>query len=408
MTMTIGVGGKTAEEALATLSNMTAGAMPIGESEYRCRIEKAQKLMRGHGIAAVYLHAGSNLLYFTGMRWHASERMVGAVLPAEGAIEFIAPKFEEGTVHDYMVVPGTVNCWEEHEAPTALFISMLNRMCPGDTTARVGIDESTPFFLFDKIRVLGNRYDFFDASEVTRACRMQKSSAELALMQRAKDMTLKVQQAAASILRPGISTTEVEGFIEQAHRKVGAPASTFCIVLFGPATAFPHGVKDPQILKEGDVVLIDTGCRVHNYLSDITRTYVFGEPTDEQRKYWNIEKDAQIAAFKSAKLGVPCGDVDRAARASLVANGMSKGYALPGLPHRTGHGIGLDGHEGPYLVLNDETPLEVGMCFSNEPMICIPGKFGIRLEDHFYMTEKGAKWFTEPSPSVDDPFGLKA
>ena len=406
--MTIGVGGKTAEEALASLSNMTEGAKPITDAEYRARIAKAQALMRGRGIAAVYLNAGSSLLYFTGMRWHASERMVGAVLPAEGAIEFIAPKFEEGTVQDYMVVPGKVNCWEEHEAPTALFVSMLNRMCPGDTTARVGIDESTPFFLFDKIRTLGNRYDFFDASEVTRSCRMQKSPAELALMQRAKDMTLKVQQAAASILRPGISTTEVEGFIEQAHRKVGAPGSTFCIVLFGPATAFPHGVKDPQILKEGDVVLIDTGCRVHNYLSDITRTYVFGEPTDEQRKYWNIEKDAQIAAFKSARLGTPCGDVDRAARASLVANGMSKGYALPGLPHRTGHGIGLDGHEGPYLVLNDETPLEVGMCFSNEPMICIPGKFGIRLEDHFYMTEKGAKWFTEPSPSVDDPFGLKA
>jgi Xaa-Pro dipeptidase len=404
--MTIGVGGKTAEQALAALSNMTADLQPIGEAEYRARIAKAQKLMRGRGIAAVYLNAGSSLLYFTGMHWHASERMVGAVLPAEGEIEFVAPKFEEGTVHDYMVIPGKVNCWEEHEAPTALFIAMLERMCPGDTTARVGIDESTPFFLFDKIRTLGNRYDFFDASEITRTCRMQKSEAELALMQRAKDMTLKVQQAAASILRPGISTTEVESFIELAHRKVGAPGSTFCIVLFGPATAFPHGVKDPQILKEGDMVLIDTGCRVHNYLSDITRTYVFGEPTEEDRRYWQIEKDAQIAAFNAAKLGVPCGDVDRAARKSLVANGMSEGYKLPGLPHRTGHGIGLDGHEGPYLVLNDDTPLDVGMCFSNEPMICIPGKFGVRLEDHFYMTKDGAKWFTEPSPSCDDPFGL--
>ncbi len=406
--MTIGVGGKTAEQALAELSNMTAGVEPISEAEYRQRIEKAQKLMRGRGIAAVYLNAGSSLLYFTGMRWHASERMVGAVLPAEGEIEFLAPKFEEGTVQEYMVIPGKVNSWEEHEAPTALFISMLDRMCPGDTTARVGIDESTPFFLFDKIRVLGNRYDFFDASEVTRTCRMQKSPAELALMQRAKDMTLVVQQAAASILRAGISTTEVESFIEQAHRKVGAPGSTFCIVLFGPATAFPHGVKDPQILKDGDFVLIDTGCRLHNYLSDITRTYVFGEPNEEQRRYWQIEKDAQIAAFQAAKLGVPCGDVDRAARKSLVANGMSEGYKLPGLPHRTGHGIGLDGHEGPYLVLNDDTPLDVGMCFSNEPMICIPGKFGVRLEDHFYMTQNGAKWFTEPSPSCDDPFGLKA
>jgi Xaa-Pro dipeptidase len=262
--------------------------------------------------------------------------------------------------------------------------------------------------MFDKIRTLGNRFDFFDATEVTRACRMRKSPAELALMQRAKDMTLKVHQAAAGMLREGISTTEVEAFIEQAHRKVGASGSYFCIVLFGPATAFPHGVKHPQILKNGDMVLIDTGCKVEGYISDITRTYVFGEPTEEQRKYWNIEKQAQLAAFASAQLGKPCGDVDRAARASLVANGMSRGYDLPGLPHRTGHGIGLDVHEGPYLVGNDDTPLDVGMCFSNEPMICIPGVFGIRHEDHFYMTEHGPRWFTQPAHSVDDPFGLRA
>jgi Xaa-Pro dipeptidase len=405
--MTIGVGGKTAEQALASLSNMTSGAEPIGESEYRARIAKAQSIMRRQGVAALYLHAGSNLLYFTGIRWHPSERMAGAVLPAEGPIEYLAPKFEEGTFHDMMIIPGTVSCWEEHESPSELFVGMLDRVCPGGT-AKVGIDENTPFFVFDKIRKRGNRFDFIDANTVTQACRAQKSPAELALMQRTKDMTLKVQQAAASILREGISTTEVESFIETAHRKVGAPGSVFCIVLFGPATAFPHGVKDPQVLKDGDMVLIDTGCKIHNYMSDITRTYVFGTPTDEQRKYWQIEKDAQIAAFNAAKLGTPCGDVDRAARKSLVANGMSEGYKLPGLPHRTGHGIGLDGHEGPYLVDNDRTPLDVGMCFSNEPMICIPGKFGIRLEDHFYMTAEGARWFTQPSPSCDDPFGLRS
>ena len=405
--MTIGVGGKTADEALAALSNMTAGAEPIADAEYRARIAKVQGLMRQQGIAALYLHAGANLLYFTGIHWHASERMAGAVLPAEGPIEYLAPQFEEGTFNDNMIIPGPVNGWEEHESPAALFTGMLDRLCPGGT-AKVGLDENTPFFVFDKIRRLANRYDFIDANVVTQACRMQKSPAELALMQRAKDMTLKVQQAAAAILKEGISTTEVESFIEQAHRKVGAPGSTFCIVLFGPATAFPHGVKHPQVLKDGDMVLIDTGCRVHDYLSDITRTYVFGEPTDEQRKYWQIEKDAQLAAFAGAKLGAPCGDVDRAARKSLVANGMREGYALPGLPHRTGHGIGLDGHEGPYLVMSDATPLDVGMCFSNEPMICIPEKFGIRLEDHFYMTAQGPKWFTQPSLSCDDPFGLKA
>jgi Xaa-Pro dipeptidase len=403
--MTIGVGGKTKDEALASLSNMTAGATPIGIDEHRQRIAKAQSYMRANKIDAVYLNAGSSLLYFTGVHWHPSERMVGAILPASGDLEYIAPQFEEGTLNDFMAIKGAVNCWEEHESPTQLFVKLLDRMCPSGT-ARVGIDESTPFFLFDKMRRLGNRYEFIDAKEVTAHCRTRKSAAEIALMQCAMDMTLEVQKAAASILHEGITTTEVTGFIEQAHRKVGAPGSIFCIVLFGPASAFPHGVKDPQTLKPNDVVLIDTGCRVHDYPSDITRTYVFGEPNERQRKFWDIEKETQAAAFAAAKLGVACGEPDRAARRVLVKHGLGPDYKLPGTPHRTGHGIGLDGHEWPYLVSSDDTPLDVGMCFSNEPMICIPGEFGIRHEDHFYMTEKGARWFTLPSHTIDDPFGL--
>jgi Xaa-Pro dipeptidase len=406
MTMTIGVGGKTKDEALASLSNMTAGTTPIGIDEHRARIAKAQAHMRANKIDAVYLNAGSSLLYFTGVHWHGSERMVGAILPASGEIEYIAPKFEEGTLNDFMAVKGTVNCWEEHEAPTQLFVKMLDRMCPSGT-ARVGIDESTPFFLFDKMRRLGNRYDFLDAKEVTAHCRTRKSANEIALMQCAMNMTLEVQKAAASILHEGITTTEVTAFIEQAHRKLGAPGSIFCIVLFGPASAFPHGVKDPQTLKPNDVVLIDTGCRVHDYPSDITRTYVFGEPNERQRKFWDIEKETQGAAFAAAKLGVACGEPDRAARRVLIKHGLGPDYKLPGTPHRTGHGIGLDGHEWPYLVSSDDTPLDVGMCFSNEPMICIPGEFGIRHEDHFYMTDKGARWFTQPSHTIDDPFGLQ-
>ncbi|HVY99970.1 MAG TPA: Xaa-Pro peptidase family protein [Dongiaceae bacterium] len=405
--MTIGVGGKTKEEALASLSDMTAGAQPIGLDEYRARIAKAQAHMRANGIDAVYLNAGSSLLYFTGVHWHPSERMVGAILPATGEIEYIAPKFEEGTLNDFMAVEGAVNCWEEHESPTRLFVKLLDRICPGGT-AKVGIDESTPFFLFDKMRRLGNRYDFVDAKEVTAHCRMRKSASEIALMQCAKNMTLEVHKAAASILHEGVTTTEVAAFIEQAHRKVGAPGSIFCIVLFGPATAFPHGVKDPQTLKANDVVLIDTGCKLHDYLSDITRTYVFGEPSERQRKFWDIEKEAQAAAFAAAQLGVPCGEPDRAARRVLTGHGLGPDYALPGLPHRTGHGIGLDVHEWPYLVGSDETPLDIGMCFSNEPMICIPGEFGIRHEDHFHMTAQGPKWFTRPAHSIDDPFGLRA
>ena len=201
----------------------------------------------------------------------------------------------------------------------------------------------------------------------------------------------------------------MEAFIHQAHKVVGAPqGSYFCIVLFGNATSFPHGVKDAQYLQQDDVVLIDTGCQLHGYNSDITRTYVFGEASEEVRAAWLSEKRAQLAAFAAAQINVPCCEIDEAARVSLAEDGFGPGYRLPGLPHRTGHGIGLDIHEWPYLVGNDSTPLAPGMCFSNEPMLVIPGKFGIRLEDHFYMTESGAKWFTEPSYSLDDPFGYNA
>jgi Xaa-Pro dipeptidase len=220
-------------------------------------------------------------------------------------------------------------------------------------------------------------------------------------------MTLEVHKAAAQILRPGISTAEVTAFIDRAHRAVGAPAgSYFCIVLFGEDTAYPHGVANPKVLEDGDMVLIDTGCQLEGYNSDITRSYVFGDPTERQREIWNLEKTAQAAAFAAARPGASCGSVDDAARKILEAAGLGPDYALPGLPHRTGHGIGLDIHEWPYLVRGNDTPLATGMCFSNEPMICIPGEFGIRHEDHFYMTDDGPQWFTEPAHSVDDPFRI--
>ncbi|MGM8063253.1 M24 family metallopeptidase [Vogesella indigofera] len=407
--MTIGVGGVSKEQALAGLQDMTQGAQPIGLDEYRVRLAKAQAYMQANGIAALYLNAGTSLNYFTGLKWYASERMVGAILPAHGALEFIAPWFEVGTLHDYMQLQGEVNAWHEHESPYALFVATLARLGIAanlEQPPRIGIDESAAFFIADGISQHATGYQLVNAREVTAHCRMRKSPQEIALMQRAKDMTLAVHQATAGILHEGISTTEVEAFIAEAHRRVGAAGSYFCIVLFGEATAYPHGVKNPQVLKQGDMVLIDTGCTLHGYISDITRTYVFGEPDARQREVWQAEKAAQAAAFAAAQLGTPCGEVDLAARQQLQADGFGPGYALPGLPHRTGHGIGMDIHEWPYLVSSDRTPLEVGMCFSNEPMICIPGEFGVRLEDHFYMTEQGPRWFTQPSHSIDDPFGL--
>lgn len=412
--MTISVGGKSIEEALTTLaalSDMTRGVQPIARDEYLQRIAGAQAAMREQSIAAMWVHAGSNMTYFSGTKWGPSERMVGAIIPATGAIEYIAPYFEQNTLCDYMVIEGNVNVWHEHESPYQLFVDTLMRMGIAgdkDMPPRIAVSEDAPYFIVDGITQLAAGYQLINAKPVTAHCRSRKSAAEIALMQRAKNMTLEVHKAAASILCEGITTTEVNAFINDAHKKIGAPGSYFCIVLFGEATAFPHGVKNPQILKQNDMVLIDTGCQVEGYISDITRTYVFGEANVRQRAVWNAEKTAQAAAFDAAQLGVPCKEVDAAARRSLEASGFGPGYKLPGLPHRTGHGIGLDIHEWPYLVGSDDTPLAEGMCFSNEPMICVPGEFGIRLEDHFYMTSTGPKWFTAPSHSVDDPFGLRA
>ena len=405
--MTIGVGGSTPAKELADLDDMTMGITPVALPEYEARIHKAQRLMREKDIAGIYVNAGTSLYYFTGTRWGASERMVGAIIPASGQLEYIAPAFEEATLVEYMTITGRVNCWEEDESPYALMGSALARM--GLKEGTIGIDEAAPFFISDGIRQSNPQYQFRNAAEVTASCRMIKSSTELALMQRAKNITLEVHKCAARVLAPGVTTTEVEAFIHAAHKAAGASAgSYFCIVLFGEATAYPHGVKDPQVLQDNDMVLIDTGCQLEGYISDITRSYVYGEISDRQRQIWNLEKEAQAAAFAAAKIGQPCSAVDTAARKALEAQGLGPGYNIPGLPHRTGHGIGLDIHEWPYLVKNETTKLAPGMCFSNEPMICIPGEFGIRHEDHFYMTESGPEWFTEPAYSVDDPFGYEA
>lgn len=405
--MTLGVGGSTAMQELVKLSDMTQGTKPISKGEFCARIEKAQQLMKAQGIDAIYINAGTNLYYYTGTRWYASERMVGAIIPAVGALEYIAPAFEVDTLLGHMVIEAKVNTWHEDESPYALFGEVLKQM--DINSGKVGIDESAAFFIFDGVRQAHSQFDYVNAKPVTAACRMIKSDLELSLLQRAKDMTLEVHKAAARILREGITVGEIEAFINDAHKAVGAPAgSYFCIVLFGEDSAYPHGVKSPKALEQNDTVLIDTGCQLQGYNSDITRTFVFGEPSDRQREIWQHEQEAQIAAFEAAKIGAPCASVDRAARDVLEAAGFGPGYAVPGLPHRTGHGIGLDIHEWPYLVLNDQTPLAAGMCFSNEPMLCVPGEFGVRHEDHFYMTNAGPMWFTRPMHSIDDPFGYEA
>lgn len=405
--MSTGIGGSSSEAELNRLASIRVSADPLLVSEFKQRISKAGQLMQTHEFDAVYVSAGTNLFYFTGTKWHLTERMCGAILLPDGSIQYIVPGFEQQTFSQHMLLDGNINCWQEHESPFRLFLSVLQSL--GISCGKIGIDEATPFHHFGEIAALGSDHQFYDARPVTAGCRSRKSNAEIQLMQTAMDMTLEVHTSAASILAPGISTTDVASFINEAHKTIGSPqGSTFCAVQFGEATAYPHGVPYPQVLADGDMVLIDTGCLVENYHSDITRCYVFGEAGSRHREVWNAEKEAQATAFSAAQIGVRCGDVDNATRRFLESLGYGPGYAVPGLPHRTGHGIGLNIHEWPYLVSSDDTRLDVGMCFSNEPMLCLYGEFGVRLEDHFYMTEDGPRWFTRPSHSIDDPFGLSA
>ncbi|MFI4995219.1 MAG: M24 family metallopeptidase [Hyphomicrobiales bacterium] len=401
--MTLGVGGSTIEDELGRMRSMREGVLPIDVDERLRRIAKAQSIMRAHGIQALHLDASTSTFYFTGLRLKGSERLHGVVVPAEGDIVYISPAFEEAKLRTMISLPGEIRCWHEHESPTELVIDVVRRM--GYARGSIAIDPSTPFFTFDGLRRAGNSYSFVNGSVVTSGCRKIKSPAEIALIKRAMELTLEVQRATASILKEGITTIEVADFISKAHLRLGADAApNVSIVLFGEPTAYPHGVPYPQTLETGDMVLVDIGATLHGYQSDLTRSYVFGTPSRRQREIWGIEKQATQAAFAAARLGAACESVDAAARHVIEAAGLGPGYALPGLPHRTGHGVGLDVHEEPYIVKGDATPLAAGMCFSNEPMICIYGEFGVRLEDHIYMTQDGPQWFTTPSLSIDDPF----
>ncbi len=399
--MTRGIGGSNAEAQLAELAPWTDRAPPISLAEREARIEKARRLAGDNGADALLIGAGASLRYFAGVPWGATERLVAMLLPKQGKPIIICPRFELGSLEADLVVDAELRLWEEDESPSELVAAAMREL----EVSRLAVDPAMAFLFVERIRRVAPSFDLIDGSAIIDGCRMAKSPAELALMQQAKAMTLEVQRRAALILREGITATEVRRFIDSAHRALGAAGSSFCIVQFGRSTAFPHGLPGESYLSEGDVVLIDTGCTIEGYHSDITRTYVFGQASDEQRAMWALEREAQQAAFDAVAPGVPCEAVDAAARRILERAGLGPDYKLPGLPHRTGHGIGLSIHEPAYLVRGDRTPLAPGMCFSNEPMIVIPDRFGIRLEDHFHVTEAGAAWFTQPSVSIDAPFG---
>ena len=400
--MTIGVGGSSFAAELARMHDMAGDAQPIGTDELAARVARAQTLMREQGVDALYLDTSTSLAYFTGVALKLTERLHGALIPADGAIAYLSPAFEEPKTRTMLRLGTDIRVWEEHEDPAALVIDTVRSY--GIDAGTIAIDPATPFYTVDAMRRAGNSFTFGNAQSITAACRQIKSAAEIALMQTANRITLEVHKAAARALAPGMSTTEVKAFLDEAHRRLGGtPAGG--AVQFGEATAYPHGVPYPQTLADGDMVLIDTGCFVHGYRSDITRSYVFGEPTPRQREIWTLELQAQRAGFEAARVGAPCEAVDAAARGVIAAGGFGPDYATPGLPHRTGHGIGMDVHEEAFMVRGNRTPMAAGMCFSIEPTICIYGEFGVRLEDIAYLTDDGPRWFTEPCRSVDDPFG---
>jgi Xaa-Pro dipeptidase len=388
-------------QAIRQLRKMTDDVVPISLAERRARIEKARRLMKEKGIEAIYIEPGSSMTYFTGMRWGTSERMLAVVIPVRGEIGWVCPKFEEERARELIKIGEDIRTWEEDESPYKRVAEILGDR--GIRTGTIGIEERVRFFLFDGIRQVAPGLQFVSATPVTAGCRMFKSPAELALMQRANDITIAAYKATHDSMREGMTQDQFAGNCEAAFRALGVSGGIF--VSFGKYTAFPHGSSTPQRLREGDVVLMDGGCSVDSYQSDITRTFVFGKPTQRQRDIWNLERKAQDAGFAAAKVAASCEVVDAAARKVIMDAGFGPDYKVPGLPHRTGHGIGLDGHEWTNFVRGNKTPIQPGMCFSDEPTIVIYGEFGIRLEDCLYITPEGPRFFTKQSVSIDEPFG---
>ena len=383
------------------LRPMTAGAAPISPDERRARIAKLQRLMVDGGVGAMIVESGSSLDYFTGVQWWRSERTTAAVIPARGAVVIVTPAFEEPSVRETLAVGDDVRPWNEHESPFERIVGALKDR--GLASGKIAFEDTTRLFIVDHVRQAGGgAYEVVSGDALVRACRLIKSPAELALMQLANSITLEAIRHAHGAVKPGMGPGEINDLIGVATTAQGGGWDGG-LVLLNEASAYPHGSHQKQAVREGSVVLIDVGCTVHGYTSDISRTWIIGAPSPKQRKVWATVKRGQEIALETAKIGAPVGSIDDAVRAYYEKEGWGPGYKLPGLSHRTGHGIGMDVHEAPYLVHGDATPLAAGMCFSDEPGLYIPGEFGIRLEDCWYMTDGGPKTFTPFAKSIDQP-----
>ena len=386
---------------IQALTPKTGGIAPITDEERRARIAKAQGLMAAAGIGAIVIEPGSTMHYYSAVDWHPSERTFAMVIPAAGAPAWVCPAFEEARARELIRFGDDIRVWQEDESPFARIAGILKDQ--GAASGKVGLEEEVRYFVMDGLRQAAPSADLVSATPVTAGCRMIKSAAELALMQRATDITILAFKAAFATLRAGMNQYEFGNNMTVALTRLGG-SDPWALVGFGKYSAFPHGSVQPQRLERGDIVLLDSGCAVEGYQSDMTRTIVFGRPTRRQTEIWNLERKAQDAAFAAARVGVPCEAVDAAARKVITDAGFGPDYRLPGLPHRTGHGIGLDGHEWTNFVRGNTTPIAPGMCFSDEPTIAIYGEFGIRLEDCLYITDQGPRFFSPQSVAIDQPF----
>ena len=384
------------------MPNVAMDVAPISVSERRERLKKAQKLMARHDMAAIVLEPGPAMDYFTGIQWWRSERLVSVVIPREGEIAVVCPFFEEPSIRESMTIGDDVRLWQEHESPFALVVEVLKDR--GITKGKIGFENSVRYFILDGVMSQATNMTHVSAEPVTRGCRMFKTPSELALMHKASEITLRAYEYVFSQLELGMSQQDVKALMNKTQAALGG-GRPWSMALFNEASAYPHGTKQQQTITPGSLILMDSGCNVHGYQSDISRTLVFGEANKKQRKVWNTARHGQTVAMNAAKLGVPTGKVDDAVRQYYDSQGYGRDYALPGLSHRTGHGIGMEGHESVNFVRGETTPLQKGMCLSNEPGIYIPGEFGVRIEDCIYMTDTGPRWFTSPPDSIDEPLG---
>jgi Xaa-Pro dipeptidase len=383
------------------IPNLAKDAKPIDQAERLARIAKAQALMKAQNSRALLVESGSSLDYFTGIQWWRSERVTAAVIPVDGPIMVITPHFEEPSVRESLGVPAEVRPWHEHENPFAKLVDLLTER--GISDGEIMVESTTRFFIVDGLNRASGTLKVVSGDPVVKACRMIKSPAELNLMQIANDITLAAMRLVRPQVKLGMTQKDIGALMAKATRALGGGGDEGGLVLLNEASAYPHGSHTPQTVRQGSVILLDFGCKVHGYQSDISRSFIFGKPSERQRKVWDTVKRGQELVMENARIGLPVGQLDEIVRKYYESQGWGPDYQLPGLSHRTGHGIGMDGHEAAYLVRSDLTPLAPGMCFSNEPGLYIPGEFGIRLEDCWYMTQTGPKLFTGLAKSIDDP-----